>query len=180
MYPLAFVATLYVGPITMWAVDRIVVPVLSDRVRIQRVVSVLFCACLLSFSIQFYFLLYKNLCEGGNGLIQASKWINEHTPREAVIGFYQGGYFGYYIERPFHDLGGKATVDAWDAFLKRQGWDYIKRKNVDYIIDEDAYLDFAFAWSKMYPLNDKLELVNSEFGRKPGTRILIFKVKKAL
>lgn len=180
MYPLAFVATLCLGPATIWAIDRILVPLFSWRFRIQRVTAALFGVCILSFSIQFYFSLYKNLCDGGNGFIQAAKWINEHTPKDAVIGFYQCGYFGYYTERPFHDLGGKQTAVAWDAWLNRQGWDYIKKENVDYIADEDVYLDFVFAWSKMYPINDKLELVDSEFGRKPGTRILIFKVKKTL
>lgn len=180
MYPLAFVATLYLGPVTVWAFRNVFLHRTSRAIPMDKFVLGLFLLVFLSFALQFYFFLYKNAgCEGGNGFIQASNWINENTPEDAVIGFYQGGYFGYFIDRKFHDLGGKATAKAWDAWLARKEWEYIQARDVDYILDEDNYLDFVFTWSEMYPLADKLELVNDEFGRGPeGTRILIYKVKK--
>ena len=178
MYPLAFAATLYLGPVIAWVLERAFSQRFARAFRFPRAAAGFFLVVLLSFSFQLYFRLYKNLCEGGNGFIQASNWINENTPEDAVIGFYQGGYFGYYIDRPFRDLGGKATDAAWEAWRNRKGWDYIKKKDVDYILDEDVFLDFSFTWSKMYPIEDKLELVNREFGRGPITRICIFKVNK--
>ncbi len=60
----------------------------------------------------------------------------------------------------------------------RQEWDYIQKRGVDYILDEDFYLDLIFGWSRMYPIEEKLDLVNDEFSRRPGTRILIFRVKQ--
>jgi hypothetical protein len=178
MYPLAFVATLYLGPAAAWVLERALRPRFSGRVSARGFVLGLFALWMVSFSVQACSLVRATRCEGGNGLIQAANWINEHTPKDAVIGFYQGGYFGYFIDRKFHDLGGKATAKAWNAWLDRKEWDYILEKGVDYIVDEDFYMDFVFAWSGMYPIRDKLELVNQEFGRNPGTRILIFKVKK--
>ena len=177
MYPLAFIAILYLGPVVTWTIDRIVFPFFSRRSHVSMVVYVLLLLCAVSFAFQVNG-LRKNLCEGGNGFIQASKWINENTPEDAVVGFYQAGYFAYYIDREYHDLGGKATASSWDAWLGRKGWDFILEKNVDYVVDENFYLDFTFTWSKMYPLHDKLELVNDEFGRRDKTKILIFKVKK--
>ena len=177
MYPLAFVGTLLLGPVSIWALRRILLPRFQGRLAPLQVILLLFGLSMVSFSLQLRPLV-QNLCKGGNGFIQAAQWINDHTPRDSVIGFYQGGYFGYYLERTFHDLGGKATVAAWKAWLGRQEWDYIQKRDVDYIVDEDFYLDFVFGWSKMYPIQDKLDLVNDEFSRRPGTKILIFKVKK--
>ncbi len=178
MYPLAFVATLYLGPVTVWALEKVVLPRFSKPVPVRNAVLGLFALWMVSFAVQGCSLVKATRCEGGNGLIQAANWINENTPEDAVIGFYQGGYFGYFIDRKFHDLGGKATAKAWDAWLDRREWDYIRDRDVDYILDEDFYMDFVFTWSGMYPIEEKMELVNQEFGRNPMTRVLIFKVKK--
>jgi len=178
MYPLAFVATLYLGPTAVWALERAILPRSRNPVSTRSVVLGMFALWLLSFSVQACSLVRTTRCEGGNGLMQAAAWINENTPEDAVIGFYQGGYFGYFIDRQIRDLGGKATGKAWDAWLARKEWEYIRERDVDYILDEDFYMDFVFAWSGMYPIEDKLELVNREFGRNPMTRVLIYKVKK--
>jgi len=178
MYPLAFVGTLYLGPVAVWALERVLLPRLPRPASTRSVVLGMFALWLASFSLQARALVRDTRCEGGNGLMQAARWINENTPGDAVIGFYQGGYFGYFIDRPIRDLGGKATGKAWDAWLARKEWDYIRERGVDYILDEDFYMDFVFSWSGMYPIEDKLELVNQEFGRNPKTRVLIYKVRK--
>jgi len=178
MYPLAFVGVLVLGPTAVWALERVVLPRFSWPASTRKAVLGLFVLWGVSFSSQTFFLVKATRCEGGNGLMQAAQWVNENTPEDAVIGFYQGGYFGYFIDRTFHDLGGKATEKAWKAWLNRQEWAYILSRDVDYILDEDFYMDFVFTWSGMYPIEDKLELVNQEFGRNPRTRVLIFKVKK--
>lgn len=98
MYPLAFVATLYLGPVTVWAFRNVFLHRTSRAIPMDKFVLGLFLLVFLSFALQFYFFLYKNAgCEGGNGFIQASNWINENTPEDAVIGFYQGG-----VLRVFH------------------------------------------------------------------------------
>ncbi len=178
MYPLAFVATLYLGPVAVWALERVILPRFSRPPSTRNVVLGLFIIWMVSFTIQAGSLIKATRCEGGNGLMEAANWINENTPEDAVIGFYQGGYFGYFIDRKIHDLGGKATGKAWDAWLARKEWEYIRDRDVDYILDEDFYMDFVFTWSGMYPIEDKLELANKEFGRNPKTRVLIYKVKK--
>jgi len=178
MYPLALAGVLHLGPAAVWWLNR-VLPAVRPRIRLlPGVLAGWLFACFLIFCGQVYANLYKNRCEGGNGFIQAAEWINRNTPRDAIIGFYQSGYFGYFLDRDYRDLGGKATAEAWDAWFNRREWDYIQKTGLDYILDEDHYLDFLFAWGKMYPIEDRLELVNQEFGRRESSRILIFKVKK--
>ena len=180
MYPMALVATFYLGPVGAWALANVVLPRLGGRIPLQRALICLFLVCFVSLGAQIYWNLYRNLCEGGNGFIQAARWLNENTPKDAVVGAYQSGYFGYYLDREYHDLAGKMTISGWNSWISRPGWDYVREKGVDYILDEDAFLDFNFAWTRMYPIKGKLELVNNEFGRRPGPkspRILIYKVK---
>ena len=178
MYPVALVGALYLGPTAVWALDRLVLPRFSWPASTHRAVLCLFVLLGVSFSAQTVSLVKATRCEGGNNFIQASRWINENTPEDAVIGFYQAGYFGYFVDRTVRDLGGKATEAGWNAWLSRRGWEYIQERGVDYIVDEDYYLDFVFTWSRMYPIEDNLGLVNQEFGRNPKTRTLIFRVKQ--
>ena len=68
-------------------------------------------------------------------LYRAAEWLNANTPPDAVIGGFQTGILGYYLERPFHGLDGKINDDALEALRAKRIDIYIREHGIDYLAD---------------------------------------------
>jgi hypothetical protein len=82
---------------------------------------------------------------GVRGFYQAALWINQNTSPGAIIGAFQTGIFGYYLERPFYGLDGKINIDALDALRESRIDTYVRDKGIEYLADwpfifEDLYV----------------------------------------
>jgi hypothetical protein len=74
----------------------------------------------------------------------ATLWLNTHTPTDAIIGGFQTGVLGYYLERKFYALDGKVNGDALTAMQnKRIDW-YVLDRHIDYLIDSPWILHDLF------------------------------------
>jgi hypothetical protein len=74
-------------------------------------------------------------------LYQAAGWINENLPEESIVGGFQTGILGYYLERDFYGLDGKINAAALTAMRERTMDKYIVAKGMDYILDWPWILD---------------------------------------
>ena len=74
-------------------------------------------------------------------MLKGALWINRNLPADAVIGAFNPGIYGYYVNNPVVDLVGIANKDAWDAARERKLLNYIWDKKVDYILDFYTCLD---------------------------------------
>jgi hypothetical protein len=72
-------------------------------------------------------------------------WVNAHTPKGAVIGSFQTGILGYFLDRPFHGLDGKINVEALHAMQTRTMDKYVEREHIDYLMDWPWILDALFS-----------------------------------
>ena len=74
----------------------------------------------------------------------AAVWINENTPKDAVIGAFQTGIFGYYLDRKFYGLDGKINQDALEAMKTGTIDRYVDDKRIDYLMDWPWILEYLF------------------------------------
>ncbi|MFP8881007.1 MAG: glycosyltransferase family 39 protein [Myxococcota bacterium] len=72
---------------------------------------------------------------GVRGFYDAALWINRNTPPGAIIGAFQTGIFGYYLERPFYGLDGKVNIDALEALRDSRIDEYVRDKRIEYLAD---------------------------------------------
>ena len=87
-----------------------------------------------------------------SGYYEAAVWVNENTPKQALIGAYQTGILGYYLERRFHGLDGKINVLSLDAMRSKSMDLYVKREKIDYLMDWPWILDDLFVKRARDPL----------------------------
>ena len=73
-----------------------------------------------------------------------AEWVNSNTEEGAIIGSFQAGILGYYLERKFYGLDGKINQDALNAMKENAIDEYVKEKNIDYIMDEPWVLNDLF------------------------------------
>lgn len=71
-------------------------------------------------------------------------WLNQHTRPEAVIGVFQSGIIGYFLERRFHDLDGKVNLEALAALREERIDEYVVEHRIDYVVDFQEVLDPLF------------------------------------
>jgi hypothetical protein len=76
-----------------------------------------------------------------SGFYEMVDWVNSNTEKNAIIGSFASGIFGYYSERKFYSLDGKTNHDAFVALKEKKIDDYIKEKKIDYIIEWAGYLN---------------------------------------
>jgi hypothetical protein len=62
-------------------------------------------------------------------------WVNRGTPPNAVIGAFQTGILGYFVERRFHGLDGKINLAALQAMQARRIDRYVVDEGIDYLMD---------------------------------------------
>ncbi|HEY4102974.1 MAG TPA: glycosyltransferase family 39 protein [Polyangiaceae bacterium] len=79
-----------------------------------------------------------------SGYYDAALWVNGHTPQGSLIGAFQTGIVGYYLDRPFYGLDGKINVDALRAMKAQQIDLYVEREKIDYLMDWPWILDDLF------------------------------------
>ena len=81
----------------------------------------------------------------------ATQWINENTPREAVIGAFQSGILGYYLDRRFYGLDGKINGEALKAMKKNRIDLYVSEKKISYLADWPWIIDALFVRHAQVP-----------------------------
>lgn len=79
-----------------------------------------------------------------SGLYEVAVWVNENTPEDAVIGAFQTGIVGYYLEREFYGLDGKINQDALGAMKGMTIDRYVDEKEIDYLMDWPWILNDLF------------------------------------
>jgi hypothetical protein len=73
-----------------------------------------------------------------------AQWLNQNTPPDAIIGSFQTGITGYYLERRFYGLDGKINLDALHAMQDKRMDRYVQEKGIDYVADWDWILNDLF------------------------------------
>lgn len=95
---------------------------------------------------------------------RVAEWVNVNTPKDAIIGVFQGGIIGYYLDRRFYCLDFKVNYNALLAMNNGQMDEYIKKNKVDYIIDERWVLDdFFVKYSKDKEFLNKQQLIRRDY-----------------
>jgi hypothetical protein len=69
------------------------------------------------------------------GFYDAAKWINRNVPESAIVGGFQTGIFGYYLERRFYGLDGKINIAALDAMREHRIDEYVRDQGIEYLAD---------------------------------------------
>ena len=62
-------------------------------------------------------------------------WVKKHVPADATIACFQSGILSYFLPHRCVNLDGVVNAAALQAAREKRLWDYIRRENVDYIID---------------------------------------------
>lgn len=78
------------------------------------------------------------------GYYKMAEWVNANTEKSAIIGSFQTGILGYYLERKFYGLDGKINQDALNAMKENRIDEYVKEKNINYIMDKPKVLNDLF------------------------------------
>ena len=65
----------------------------------------------------------------------AAIWINRNLPKSAVVGAFQSGILGYYLEREFYGLDGKINADALEALRGGRIDAYMQERGIGYLAD---------------------------------------------
>jgi Dolichyl-phosphate-mannose-protein mannosyltransferase len=78
-------------------------------------------------------------------------WINENTPPDAVIGAFQSGIVGYYLNRDFYGLDGKINRGALRAMREHRMDVYVREKQISYLLDWPALIDTLFVRRSLSP-----------------------------
>jgi hypothetical protein len=107
----------------------------------------------------------------------AAVWINQNTPADATIGTFQGGIFGYYLERPFYALDGKVSRPAWIAMSEKRMDKFIEEKGIDYLADDSfIFRPLLDLRSKNRHFRKAMDLVYEEEHERSG-RYLVYRVQ---
>jgi hypothetical protein len=70
-----------------------------------------------------------------------ARFVNTNTPKGAVIGGFQTGIVGYYLDRRFVSLDGKTNSEALRALENGRMDEYIEAQGIDYLMDWPWLLD---------------------------------------
>jgi hypothetical protein len=65
------------------------------------------------------------------GFYDAAEWINRNVPESAIVGGFQTGIFGYYLERRFYGLDGKINIAALDAMREHRIDEYVRDQGIE-------------------------------------------------
>jgi hypothetical protein len=118
----------------------------SDRLRLVRAASVFFLPVALG-TLLFNSLqqIERTLAENSPAkFYRLTEWLNANTPPDAVIGSFQTGITGYYLERRFYALDGKVNIDALRAMQSKTIDQYVQAKGIDYLADWSWILNDLF------------------------------------
>ncbi len=116
-----------------------------DRTALRRRAVEIALASLLGFSLLADAITVSQPRQRGmRGLYEASLWINQNTPPGALIGAFQTGIFGYYLDRPFYGLDGKINIDALEALRGSRIDEYVRDKRIEYLADWPFILEDLF------------------------------------
>jgi 4-amino-4-deoxy-L-arabinose transferase-like glycosyltransferase len=98
---------------------------------------------------------------------EITQWANEHVRGDDVlIGSYQSGLVGYYLDFPHVNLDGVVNADAQRALVERNAWGYVCRRGITHIIERpDQIAVFLSSDQFAAPLTDMDYVAHlSQFG----------------
>ena len=125
---------------------QIVTQLSAGRLRVLRVAGMIFIPAVLG-TLLLNSLRQIELTLNENSpakFYKVAQWINTNTPPEAVIGAFQTGITGYYLERRFYALDGKVNLDALRAMQSKRIDRYVQDKGIDYLVDWPWILNDLF------------------------------------
>jgi len=95
----------------------------------------------LFFFISIHMMHRITIREEPSGYYQMAMWINKQTNRDSIIGVFQSGIVGYYLDRKFYALDGVVNQHALDAMKKNEIDNYILENHMDYVMDWPTQLE---------------------------------------
>ena len=69
--------------------------------------------------------------------LMAAQWVKEHVDDDVWIGSFNAGIIGYMSERKVVNLDGLVNNSVVDYIRERRLWDYILRRDIEYLVDSD-------------------------------------------
>ena len=75
-------------------------------------------------------------------IMEDARWIEEHLPRDAVIGAFNAGRSGYFLPRRVVNLDGVVNNQVVDAFAARALDRYLADQGIDYVFERWDYVSF--------------------------------------
>jgi hypothetical protein len=73
---------------------------------------------------------------------KAALWCSGNLPENAVIGSFNSGILSYYSDRTVVNLDGVVNPAAYEAMRANRTYDYIRSRNIDYIVESPRSLLF--------------------------------------
>lgn len=133
LHPLVALLSMLIGIVlAQWVIE------LRGR-RVGWIIALAYAALVVYFGV---FLVYR----GGTGTIAArvshleydvTMWINENlTGADVLIGSYQSGLIGYYLEPRHFNLDGVVNEDAYAAIAAENGWGYVCAAEITHLVEQ--------------------------------------------
>lgn len=72
-------------------------------------------------------------------MYEASLWINKNLPENSVIGAFNAGVTGYFVDYPVVNLDGLVNNSALDSMKNRDLWNYMHTEGITHISDGKYY-----------------------------------------
>lgn len=123
--------------------------IFSIKDRLLRTISI-FIIALFSFFTLFNNVNNQELFLGKftnqKEMLTVSKWMTLHLPKNAIIGSWNSGIFGFFSEKPVVNLDGLINSDILDYLKSNNLYSYIEKRNINYIIDYSVML----YWNEKY------------------------------
>lgn len=101
-------------------------------------------------------------------MLEAARWLEDNTDRDARIGAFNAGIFGYFSERTVINLDGVVNEDAYKARRDGRTMEYICAHTIRYLVD----LELDYAVSAQCPDDPSLEF---ELVTTIGERLFYFR-----
>lgn len=108
---------------------------------------------------------------------QASLWLNENVPADAVVGSFNTGVLQYFSEQTVTNLDGLVNFDVYQALVAGNLTPIWEKLNIDYHVDEASAFDRyrTFLDSPDQPVFIPIQ----EFTRTDGPALIVYEVRRA-
>ncbi|MBI4093740.1 glycosyltransferase family 39 protein [Candidatus Kaiserbacteria bacterium] len=115
----------------------------------------------------------ENIAAPQKQMLEATQWMNQNLPEDAVIGAFNSGIQSYFSTHRVVNLDGLVNNEALQALREKNIWQYLSSEGIDYLADYDLYLRYRY--KSFLGVDDPfshLELIYEE----PITKLHVYKV----
>lgn len=77
-------------------------------------------------------------------IYEAAQWIDRELPESSVVGAFNAGVLGYFLDIPVVNLDGLVNNSALEAMKQRALWDYVYEQGITHIADGEYYLTHRY------------------------------------